>query len=47
VVLLDVQWLTAHLASLGAVEVPRTQYLNLLTNALTIPIRPFNSEVSP
>jgi leucyl/phenylalanyl-tRNA--protein transferase len=47
VVLLDVQWLTAHLASLGAVEVPRTQYLNLLTNALTIPIRPFTSEVSP
>lgn len=47
VVLLDVQWLTAHLASLGAVEVPRTQYLNLLANALTIPIRPFTSEVSP
>jgi len=47
VVLLDVQWLTAHLASLGAVEVPRTQYLNLLANALAIPIRPFTSEVSP
>jgi leucyl/phenylalanyl-tRNA--protein transferase len=47
VVLLDVQWLTAHLASLGAVEVRRTQYLNLLANALTIPIRPFTSEVSP
>ncbi len=46
-VLLDVQWLTPHLASLGAEEVPRTQYLNLLANALAIPIRPFNSEVSP
>lgn len=47
VILLDVQWLTPHLASLGAVEVPRTQYLNLLANALAIPIRPFTSEVSP
>lgn len=33
-VLLDVQWLTPHLASLGAVEVPRERYLDLLDVAL-------------
>jgi leucyl/phenylalanyl-tRNA--protein transferase len=33
-VLLDVQWLTPHLASLGAVEVPRERYLDLLEVAL-------------
>ncbi len=32
--LLDVQWLTEHLASLGAVEVPRQRYLDLLKPAL-------------
>jgi leucyl/phenylalanyl-tRNA--protein transferase len=32
--LLDVQWCTAHLASLGAVEVPRREYLRLLSDAL-------------
>jgi leucyl/phenylalanyl-tRNA---protein transferase len=32
--LLDVQWRTEHLASLGAVEVPRAQYLGLLAAAL-------------
>jgi leucyl/phenylalanyl-tRNA---protein transferase len=32
--LLDVQWLTPHLASLGAIEVPRQRYLELLANAL-------------
>jgi leucyl/phenylalanyl-tRNA--protein transferase len=47
VILLDVQWLTPHLASLGAVEVPRAEYLSLLANALAIPVRPFTSEVSP
>jgi leucyl/phenylalanyl-tRNA---protein transferase len=31
--LLDVQWLTEHLASLGAIEIPRTVYLKRLTNA--------------
>jgi leucyl/phenylalanyl-tRNA---protein transferase len=31
--LLDVQWLTDHLASLGAVEVPRAAYLTLLHSA--------------
>jgi len=33
-VLLDVQWLTPHLASLGAIEVPRERYLDLLDVAL-------------
>ena len=32
--LLDVQWCTEHLASLGAVEVPRSTYLTLLAAAL-------------
>jgi leucyl/phenylalanyl-tRNA--protein transferase len=35
--LLDVQWVTPHLASLGAVEVPRTAYLELLAGALGAP----------
>lgn len=33
--LLDVQWLTPHLASLGAVEIPRTVYLARLAACLT------------
>jgi leucyl/phenylalanyl-tRNA--protein transferase len=33
-VLLDVQWLTEHLASLGAIEVSRARYRSLLTDAL-------------
>ena len=33
--LLDVQWCTAHLASLGSIEVPRAQYLTLLAAALS------------
>ena len=32
--LLDVQWVTPHLASLGAVEVPRERYLELLAEAV-------------
>jgi leucyl/phenylalanyl-tRNA---protein transferase len=35
--LLDVQWNTAHLATLGAVDVPREQYLRLLAVALERP----------
>jgi leucyl/phenylalanyl-tRNA---protein transferase len=34
--LLDVQWHTEHLGSLGAIEVPRTQYLVLLSAALGV-----------
>ncbi|MCC6340424.1 MAG: leucyl/phenylalanyl-tRNA--protein transferase [Acidimicrobiia bacterium] len=32
--LIDVQWVTPHLASLGAVEVPRAEYLARLAEAL-------------
>lgn len=35
--LLDVQWVTDHLASLGAVEVDRDEYLDLLADALELP----------
>jgi leucyl/phenylalanyl-tRNA--protein transferase len=35
--LLDVQWVTPHLASLGAIEVPRREYLRLLERALGRP----------
>jgi leucyl/phenylalanyl-tRNA--protein transferase len=34
--LLDVQWRTDHMASLGAIEVSRAQYLALLANALDV-----------
>lgn len=34
--LLDVQYLTPHLARLGAIEIPRTHYLALLRQALRI-----------
>jgi len=36
--LLDVQWLTPHLASLGAVELPRAAYLRRLATALPLPV---------
>ncbi len=36
--LLDVQWKTDHLASLGAVEVPRPEYLDRLAVALDLPL---------
>jgi leucyl/phenylalanyl-tRNA---protein transferase len=35
--LLDVQWQTPHLESLGAIEVPRVEYLDLLGSALAAP----------
>jgi len=35
--LLDVQWTTPHLASLGAVDVPRPAYLAALRQALGVP----------
>lgn len=37
--LLDVQWLTPHLASLGAREVSRARYLELLSASLAKPYR--------
>lgn len=36
--LLDVQWRTPHLASLGAVEIPRADYLRRLSTALLRPL---------
>jgi len=35
--LLDVQWVTPHLAALGAVSVPRARYLDLLERAVGLP----------
>ncbi|HPU39878.1 MAG TPA: leucyl/phenylalanyl-tRNA--protein transferase [Microthrixaceae bacterium] len=39
--LFDVQWLTPHLASLGAVEIDRSQYLDQLAIAVAQPVDPF------
>lgn len=36
--ILDVQWRTDHLATLGAVEVSRTTYLSRLERAMTLPL---------
>ena len=36
--LLDVQWVTPHLASLGVVEVPRREYLRRLADAIERPL---------
>ncbi len=36
-VLFDVQWCTEHLASLGAVEIPRSDYLERLADAVARP----------
>lgn len=38
--LLDVQWQTPHLASLGVIEIPRADYLRRLERALTAPLPP-------
>lgn len=38
--LLDVQWTTDHLASLGARDVPRRRYVELLASARTAPLPP-------
>lgn len=35
--LFDVQWLTDHLASLGGIAIPRREYLERLTHAVTEP----------
>jgi leucyl/phenylalanyl-tRNA---protein transferase len=39
--LLDVQWRTEHLASLGVVEIPREEYLRRLARALELPTPPW------
>jgi leucyl/phenylalanyl-tRNA--protein transferase len=41
--LLDVQWLTDHLASLGAIEMPRQRYLERLEAALQLPHPAWNA----
>ncbi|HEX8102499.1 MAG TPA: leucyl/phenylalanyl-tRNA--protein transferase [Solirubrobacteraceae bacterium] len=38
--LLDVQWTTPHLASLGAIDVPRAEYLERLAAAIDRPLPP-------
>ena len=38
--LLDLQWRTPHLRSLGAIEIPRPEYLHLLAQALRLPAPP-------
>lgn len=35
--LLDIQWVTPHLASLGAINIPRGAYLQRLADALEVP----------
>lgn len=45
--LLDVQWLTDHLASLGAVEIDRADYLRLLEEALDAPPPDWTTARSP
>lgn len=45
--LLDVQWVTPHLASLGAVEVPRATYLRRLADALPLPQPPWPAPSAP
>jgi leucyl/phenylalanyl-tRNA--protein transferase len=37
---LDVQWQTPHLASLGAVEVARDDYLGMVADAVELPLPP-------
>jgi leucyl/phenylalanyl-tRNA--protein transferase len=36
--IIDVQWLTPHLASLGAVAIPRAEYLGRLARAVELPL---------
>jgi leucyl/phenylalanyl-tRNA--protein transferase len=44
--LLDVQWRTDHLASLGVIEVPREEYRLRLAEALPVP-RPARLQQPP
>jgi leucyl/phenylalanyl-tRNA---protein transferase len=45
--LLDVQWTTDHLRSLGAVDVDRRTYLRLLRDATDLPVAPFGQSSDP
>lgn len=42
--MLDVQWSTPHLASLGVIEIPRSDYLRRLAAALALPLPPIFEE---
>lgn len=44
--LVDTQWITPHLARLGAVEIPRDDYLRRLEKAIELPCR-FTDEPPP
>ena len=37
-VLLDTQWVTPHLATFGALEIPRDEYLDRLRRAISLPV---------
>ena len=37
---LDVQWVTPHLETLGAIEVPRTRYVDAVRRAVELPLPP-------
>lgn len=45
--LLDVQWTTPHLRTLGAIEIPRFAYLDRLAEAVLAVIDPFSARSSP
>ena len=44
--LLDVQWRTEHLATLGVVEIPQTDYLRRLNEAIVLAVEPFR-DIAP
>lgn len=45
--LLDVQWQTPHLASLGVIEIERSDYLRRLPDALSLPAPHWPSDADP
>ncbi len=36
----DIQWVTDHLATLGAISIPRDEYIHRVNRALTLPLPP-------
>ncbi len=45
--LLDVQWTTEHLVTLGAVDVERDEYLRRLAASVDLPVDPFSTTAPP
>jgi leucyl/phenylalanyl-tRNA--protein transferase len=41
--LLDVQWTTSHLTSLGAIDIPRAEYLRRVRDATALAVDPFEA----